>query len=164
MKAAANGIRRVGAGAGRQVPRISCSPMRTCRRLCSSASRNCFSNSGQSCDAPTRLLVESSVYEEAVSLAGRFAAAAKSRRSATAGRPYRPAGQRPSVRAGAGPYPQGHRGRRPRRDRRARQAEGLRERLLRQADPVRGCHQRHAYRPERNLRPGAGDDSVRRRG
>ena len=38
---------------------------------------NCFSNSGQSCDAPTRLLVESSVYEEAVTIAGRFAAAAK---------------------------------------------------------------------------------------
>ncbi|WP_420413626.1 aldehyde dehydrogenase family protein [Roseibium sp.] len=33
----------------------------------------CFSNSGQSCDAPTRLLVERSVYDEAVTLAKRFA-------------------------------------------------------------------------------------------
>ncbi|MCK7615699.1 aldehyde dehydrogenase family protein [Roseibium sediminicola] len=33
----------------------------------------CFSNSGQSCDAPTRLLVERSVYEDAVALAARIA-------------------------------------------------------------------------------------------
>ncbi|MFK8030903.1 MAG: aldehyde dehydrogenase family protein [Gammaproteobacteria bacterium] len=30
---------------------------------------NCFSNTGQSCDAPTRLLVERSCYEEAISIA-----------------------------------------------------------------------------------------------
>ena len=35
---------------------------------------NCFSNSGQSCDAPTRLLVERSVYDKAVVLAGEIAA------------------------------------------------------------------------------------------
>ncbi|MBN9671302.1 aldehyde dehydrogenase family protein [Roseibium aggregatum] len=34
---------------------------------------SCFSNSGQSCDAPTRLLVEQTVYDEAVALAGRVA-------------------------------------------------------------------------------------------
>ena len=34
---------------------------------------SCFSNSGQSCDAPTRLLVERSVYEDAVALAGSIA-------------------------------------------------------------------------------------------
>jgi len=33
----------------------------------------CFSNSGQSCDAPTRLLVERSVYDAAVALAARVA-------------------------------------------------------------------------------------------
>jgi len=33
----------------------------------------CFSNSGQSCDAPTRLLVERGIYEDAVALAGRIA-------------------------------------------------------------------------------------------
>jgi aldehyde dehydrogenase (NAD+) len=31
----------------------------------------CFNNSGQSCDAPTRLLVQKSVYDEAVAIAGR---------------------------------------------------------------------------------------------
>ncbi|WP_029064483.1 aldehyde dehydrogenase family protein [Labrenzia sp. DG1229] len=35
---------------------------------------SCFSNSGQSCDAPTRLLVERSVYEDAVTAAERIAA------------------------------------------------------------------------------------------
>lgn len=33
----------------------------------------CFANSGQSCDAPTRLLVERSVYDEVLALANRFA-------------------------------------------------------------------------------------------
>ena len=35
---------------------------------------SCFSNSGQSCDAPTRLLVEKSVYEDVVALAETIAA------------------------------------------------------------------------------------------
>jgi aldehyde dehydrogenase (NAD+) len=34
---------------------------------------NCFSNSGQSCNAPTRMLVEASVYDEAVAIAARVA-------------------------------------------------------------------------------------------
>lgn len=34
---------------------------------------SCFSNSGQSCDAPTRLLVEKSVYEDAIALAEKIA-------------------------------------------------------------------------------------------
>lgn len=37
----------------------------------------CFSNSGQSCDAPTRLLVERSVYDEAVALAKKIAEGVK---------------------------------------------------------------------------------------
>ena len=35
--------------------------------------RRCFSNTGQSCNAPTRLLVEDSVYEAAVQIAARLA-------------------------------------------------------------------------------------------
>lgn len=34
---------------------------------------SCFENSGQSCDAPTRMLVEQSIYEDAVELAGQVA-------------------------------------------------------------------------------------------
>ncbi len=36
---------------------------------------HCFENAGQSCNAPTRMLVEASVYEEAVAIAARVAAA-----------------------------------------------------------------------------------------
>ncbi len=35
--------------------------------------RNCFSNTGQSCNAPTRMLVEDSVYDRAVEIAARIA-------------------------------------------------------------------------------------------
>ena len=35
--------------------------------------QHCFSNTGQSCNAPTRMLVEQSVYEEAVAIAARVA-------------------------------------------------------------------------------------------
>ncbi|MEM5582121.1 aldehyde dehydrogenase family protein [Roseibium sp. AS2] len=38
---------------------------------------SCFSNTGQSCDAPTRLLVERSVYAEAVELAAKIAGEVK---------------------------------------------------------------------------------------
>jgi aldehyde dehydrogenase (NAD+) len=38
---------------------------------------HCFGNTGQSCNAPTRMLVEQSVYDEAVAIAARVAQAAK---------------------------------------------------------------------------------------
>jgi aldehyde dehydrogenase (NAD+) len=38
---------------------------------------HCFNNSGQSCNAPTRMLVEDSVYERAVAIAAQVAAAVK---------------------------------------------------------------------------------------
>ncbi len=38
---------------------------------------HCFGNTGQSCNAPTRMLVEQSVYDEAVAVAARVAKAAK---------------------------------------------------------------------------------------
>ena len=39
--------------------------------------RHCFENAGQSCNAPTRMLVEASVYDEAVAIAARVASATK---------------------------------------------------------------------------------------
>ncbi len=38
---------------------------------------SCFGNSGQSCNAPTRMLIEASVYDEAVAIASRVARQAK---------------------------------------------------------------------------------------
>lgn len=76
MKAAANGIRRVALELGGKSPNIlfADADLDTALRY---SVENCFSNSGQSCDAPTRLLVEKSVYDEAVTMAGRFAAEVK---------------------------------------------------------------------------------------
>ena len=39
--------------------------------------RHCFENAGQSCNAPTRMLVEASAYDEAVAIAARVASATK---------------------------------------------------------------------------------------
>ena len=39
--------------------------------------RHCFENAGQSCNAPTRMLVEASAYDEAVAIAARVASAIK---------------------------------------------------------------------------------------
>ncbi len=39
--------------------------------------KHCFENAGQSCNAPTRMLVESSVYDEAVAIAARVASETK---------------------------------------------------------------------------------------
>lgn len=74
MTAAANGIRKVALELGGKSPNIlfADADLETALRF---SVENCFSNSGQSCDAPTRLLVEKSIYDAAVSLAGRFAAA-----------------------------------------------------------------------------------------
>jgi aldehyde dehydrogenase (NAD+) len=46
--------------------------------------RRCFGNSGQSCNAPTRMLVEASVYDEAVAIAAQVAS------SITVGDPTQP--------------------------------------------------------------------------
>ncbi|MEY4251086.1 MAG: hypothetical protein RJA87_2719 [Pseudomonadota bacterium] len=46
--------------------------------------RHCFNNSGQSCNAPTRMLVEASVYERVVQIAAKVAA------SVTVGDPMQP--------------------------------------------------------------------------
>jgi aldehyde dehydrogenase (NAD+) len=46
----------------------------------------CFLNTGQSCDAPSRMLVERSVYEDAVAIAGDVAAAAEVGQPAQEGR------------------------------------------------------------------------------
>ena len=50
----------------------------------------CFNNSGQSCDAPTRMLVQRSVYDKAVRIArrpgARLGSAIRRRRATTSGR------------------------------------------------------------------------------
>ncbi|MFB9949103.1 aldehyde dehydrogenase family protein [Rhizobium puerariae] len=72
MKTAADTVKRVTLELGGKSPNIvfaDCGLEDTVTR----GVKACFSNSGQSCNAPTRMLVESSVYDEAVAIAVRVA-------------------------------------------------------------------------------------------
>ncbi|MFU0505125.1 aldehyde dehydrogenase family protein [Pseudaminobacter sp. NGMCC 1.201702] len=75
-KAAAETVKRVTLELGGKSPNIvfadSDLPQAVERGL-----EHCFENTGQSCNAPTRMLVERSVYERAVEVAGEYAANAK---------------------------------------------------------------------------------------
>jgi aldehyde dehydrogenase (NAD+) len=61
----------------------------------------CFLNTGQSCDAPTRLIVEAACYDDVVEIARAAAEDDEGRRPAGRGRPYRPALRRDPVAPGA---------------------------------------------------------------
>ena len=52
--------------------------------------RHCFNNSGQSCNAPTRMLVERAAYDRAVATAARIARRNRSRCRGKRRRAYRP--------------------------------------------------------------------------
>jgi aldehyde dehydrogenase (NAD+) len=72
-KAAADTVKRVVQELGGKSPNIlfADAPIEAAVKR---AVRKCFNNTGQSCNAPTRLLVERSVYDQAVALAARLGA------------------------------------------------------------------------------------------
>jgi len=72
-KNAADTVKRVALELGGKSPNLlfADADLETAVRI---SVEKCFSNSGQSCDAPTRLLVEKSVYDKAVELAADVAA------------------------------------------------------------------------------------------
>ena len=115
-----------------------------------------FVNSGQTCNALTRMLVAADDYDEAVDARGRERAAVRGRRPAGRGNQARPAG---FVRA-ARPRRRLHRARRRRgrqdRGRRHRPAARPGDRQLRAADGLRRRHARDDDRPRGDLRAGAG--------
>lgn len=65
---AANSIKRVALELGGKSPNLVFAGVDLAEVVARSVS-SCFENSGQSCDAPTRMLVERSIYEEAVEFA-----------------------------------------------------------------------------------------------
>jgi len=73
-RTAADTIKRVAQELGGKSPNIIFADADLERALGNSV-RRCFYNTGQSCNAPTRLLVEASVYDQAVAIVGRLAAA-----------------------------------------------------------------------------------------
>ena len=122
-----------------------------------------MSNTGQSCNAPSRMLVPA----EAVRRSGEDREGGgreAGRRRSEGGRRDDGSGrEQDAVREDPAADAEGHRGRRDRRHRRAGPAGRPRQGLLRQADRVRERQQRHDDRARRDLRAGAGDDSVPRR-
>ena len=123
-----------------------------------------FLNSGQTCSALTRMLVPRDRLAEAERIAAAAAEHDRRRRPVRRGRAPRPAGLGGPARAGAGLHPEGHRRGRHARRRRSRRARGPRRRLLRAPDGVLQRHARHDDRPGGDLRAGAVDHAVRRRG
>lgn len=74
QKAAADSIKRVSLELGGKSPNIVFADS-DLQNAIKRGVRHCFQNTGQSCNAPTRMLVERSVYDEAVSIAAGVAAA-----------------------------------------------------------------------------------------
>ena len=119
--------------------------------------RHCFYNSGQSCNAPTRMLVERSFYETAVEQARKVAEDTPRRHRPPARPPYRPGGQQTAM----GPHPGADRQRASRKAPASLPAApacpGRQPRLLRPPDGLCRCEQRHDHRPAGDLWPGAVD-------
>ena len=126
----------------------------------------CFLNSGQTCSALTRMLVPREQARARPSGSPRRWPTRRSRRAtrSTTARALGPLvsdAQRERVR---GYIEKGAGGGRQARHRRRRAARGPRQRLLRAADRVLRRHARHDDRPGGDLRPGAVDHALRRRG
>lgn len=75
-KDAADTVKRVTLELGGKSPNIVFEDADLEERIAGSV-LECFNNSGQSCDAPTRLLVQRSVYDQAVEIAQRFGSEVK---------------------------------------------------------------------------------------
>ena len=97
----------------------------------------CFSNSGQSCNAPTRMLVPREPPRRGAGHRQEGGGGAEGRRSQGGGHDARPGGQRDPVRQDPAPDPGRHRGGRHPGHRRHRPARGPQPRLLRAPDRVR---------------------------
>ena len=125
---------------------------------------HCFNNSGQSCNAPTRMLVPLAKMNEAAAIAKGVAEKAKLGDPKARRDHHRPGRQPHPVRQDPGPDPEGHRRGRDARRRRARPARRPQQGLLRAPDGVRRRDQRHDDRARGDLRPRAVDHPLQGRG
>ena len=119
-----------------------------------------YYNSGQACNAASRLFVQAEIFDEVVEKLAEFASRGEGRPRA---RP-RDAVRAADLRGAARPRHRLHRlrARRGRRGGRRRHARQRRERrLLRRPDPVHRRLRRDEDRPRGDLRPGAGRAAVR---
>ena len=103
--------------------------------------QECFRNTGQSCNAPTRMLVPRSKMAEAAGDRKANSRSHQSWRSVRRRHRHRPLGEQGAIRQSSAPYREGHRRRREAGRRRTRPSGWSCERLLREADRVCGCAQ-----------------------
>ncbi len=121
-----------------------------------------FNNSGQSCNAPSRMIVPLSKMKEVAAIAKGVADKTKAGDPRARRHHHRPRGQPRPVGQDPGADPEGHRGRRHAGGRRSRSAGGRQQGLLCPPDHLRRRHQRHDDRARGNLRAGARRSSAPR--
>ena len=124
----------------------------------------CFMNSGQSCNAPTRMLVPMSRMEEAAAIAKATAEKTKTGDPREGRHGYRPGRQPDAVGENPGAHREGHPGRRHARGRRSRPPGGPQQGLLRAANRVRQRHQRYDHSARGDIRPRPVDRRLQGRG
>ena len=124
----------------------------------------CFLNSGQTCSALTRMLVPRERLAEVEELADGRRRGVHPRRPVRPGHDARPARLRDPARARPRLHRQGRGRGRQAADRRHRRAGGPRARLLRPPHRLLRGDPGDDDRPRGDLRPGAGDPALRRRG
>ena len=159
---AAPTVKRVHQELGGKSPNIIL-PDADIKKAVTAGVRGVMQNSGQSCNAPTRMLVPNAKMAEALAVAKEVAEATTvgapgQRRRARPGDLGHAVGQDPDA------DPQGHRRRRQGGGRRPGQARGAGDRLLRQAHGAGPGEQRQDRRARGDLRPGAGDHRLRHGG
>ena len=121
----------------------------------------CFRNTGQSCNAPTRMLVPRFKMAQAMAAAKKTAEATQGWRSSCRRQSYWSAGQPGTIRQGATADSCGHSGGSTVDCRRSGPSRRYEQRLLREADHIRGGSKRHDDRARRDLRAGSVHDPLR---
>ena len=123
-----------------------------------------FQNSGQSCNAPTRMLVPAAKMAAVEAIAKRIAETRGGGRSGFREDHRGSGGLQTAVRPRRGIHREGNCRRRAPRHRRRRPAGGTGEGLLRQTHDFLECAQRHDDRPRGDLRTGALHPALSERG
>ncbi len=155
-QAAAPTVKRVAQELGGKSPNIIL-PSADFAAAVAGGVEGCFGNSGQSCDAPTRMFVPRARHDEALAIAKakaeEFVTGDPRDEATTLG----PGGERGALREDPGAYQEGHRRGGDAGDGGPWPAGGAEPGAFRQAHDLWQCDQRHDHRARGNLRPGAVD-------
>ncbi len=133
-------------------------------KVVASGTLGCMHNSGQTCNAPTRMLVAQEIYDEAVEVAARTAEAVAVGDPQDQTTVHGPRRRAQAVRDRAPLHRDRHLGGRSAGRRRARAPRWPRQGLLRAAHGLRRRGAGHAHLPGRDLRAGPLHHAVPRRG